>query len=141
MALIKPLTYMRTQLDSLGYSEWSDGFNFENIPSSIIDGAYHLEVGIISSQSANQRAHQFSFPVVLRVFLKGFSDPKSAIDDALLRGDNILGAVLSEANRLTQAEDIKDVVPNSITVQELSASNDNSVILQMEFVFNIYQCF
>lgn len=141
MALIRPLPYMRTRLNALGYSEWRDAFNAENIPASIIDGAYHLQMGTVTGGPANQLRHQFDFPVVLRVFFKGYNDPTGAVDDVLLRGDTILESVLDKANRLTQAEDIKDVYCTSVQALALAGSNDNSIILQMEFVFNIYECF
>lgn len=141
MALTKPLNYIRTQMNLLSYNEWEDSFNVENIPSSILDEAYHVEVGLITSQAANHHAHQFTFPVILRVFLKGYLNPKAAVDDALARGDDILESLLLPANRLGQAQDIKDVIPSSIQVLPLSATNDNAVILQMEMNFNLYDYF
>lgn len=126
---------------SLGYTEWTDGFNTENIPASIINESYHIETGTIIGGPANQRAHQFQFPVIMKVFLRGYNDPASAIDDALLRGDDILASVLAPTNRIAQAEDIKDISPGTISIEPLDATNDNSVVLTIEFNFNIYDCF
>lgn len=144
MSLAEIRPYMRDILDGLGYDEWTDGFNFENIPSTIFNESYHLEVGVISAGVANQRAYRFTAPVLLRVFLKGFRSPSEAIDDALLRGDTILSGVLAESERLGVPADnrsIKNVFPGPIQTLPFDASNDNAIILQMEFNFDLIECY
>ena len=140
MALVDVRPYMRSIMDGLDYSEWKDGFNSENIPSTIIDGSYHLATGTITGSTANQQIRTFDYTLVTRVFFKGFRDPAGAIDDALGAADTILASALADASRLSQAN-IKDIIPNTIQVLPLEASNDNSVILEMDFSFNIYECY
>ena len=141
MSFTAPRPYMRDLMDTLNYREWTDGFNFENIPSTIFDESYHLETGLVSGLPANQVVHQFDFPLTLRVFLKGFRDPASAIDDALLRADEINASVLSPSNRLSETTGIKDVVPGTVQVLPYDTTNDNAVILEMVFNFNLIECY
>jgi hypothetical protein len=70
--------FFRTRLDGLGYTEWTDGFNIENIPSTVLDMSYHLAVGDIRSGPANQLLHVFDYPLTVSIFLKGFRDPAEA---------------------------------------------------------------
>lgn len=143
MAITLPRTYMRTVLAGLSgdFVEWSDGFNFQNIPQTIIDRAYFIETGFVTSGPANQLAHEFNYPLTLRVFFEGTRDPQAKIDEALQEGDNILSVVLDPTQRLGQAEDIKDVYLTNLTVNPLDETNDNAVILQMSFNFTIIDCF
>jgi hypothetical protein len=125
--------WFRTRIDGIGYREWTDGFNFENIPGSILDRSYHLEVGTITTGAANQLHYTFSYPVTLRVFLKGYRNPSLAIDDALNQANVIYQDLLLPANRL-QIDGLKDVRPVSVTPRSLKLTNDNAVILEMGFV-------
>jgi hypothetical protein len=135
MSLTDVRTYFRTRMDSLNYEEWPDGFNFQNIPQTIINGAYHLETGEISSGPANQMVHRFLYPVLVRVFLRGYADPASAIDDAISQSETILADVLKASNRLSDI--IQDVVPNTVSIVPLDPSNDNDLILEMDFTANV----
>ena len=60
-------------MDGLGYEEWQDGFNFNNIPETILDQAYHVGPAEISGGVANQLDHKFDYDLTLRVFKKGFN--------------------------------------------------------------------
>jgi hypothetical protein len=135
MSLSQVRSLFRTRLDGLGYREWPDGFNFENIPDTILDRSYHIETGLISGTSANQTVHNFSYSISLRVFLKGYRDPAAAIDDAVSQAETILADILSPSVRLSTT--IKDIVPDTITVEPFDISNDNDVILKMDFTADI----
>jgi len=131
MSLVSVRPYFRARLDSLNYVEWTDGFNIENIPQTILNNSYHLAIETIDSGPANQLHHEFTFPVTLRVFLRGYRDPAAAIDDAISQAETILAEVLSPSNRL--GTEIKDVTPESIDVRALADSNDNDIVLEMVF--------
>lgn len=133
---VKP--YFRAKLDALDYTEWSDGFNFENIPEALLDRAYHLEIGTITSGPANQTTHVFSYPLTVRVFLKGFKDPAANIDDAVGQAETILSSILDVTDRLGAT--IKDVINDSIDIVPLAGSNDNHLILEMNFTA-VINCF
>lgn len=122
--------FLRTRLDALGYREWEDGFNRSNIPSTIIDKSYHIQVGTIGTGPSNQVHHIFRYPVRLFVLLKGFRSPSQAIDQGLTEAQNILDDILSVDVRL-QSNGLKDVRPVSIDVLPLSESNDNTIIVDI----------
>lgn len=131
MSLTNVKPYFRTRLDTLNYVEWPDGFNFENIPSNLLDRAYHLTIGSITSGPADNKRHIFTMPIVARIFLKGFVDPAAKIDDAVSQAETILASLLSIDDRL--GTDIKDIVPDAIDIVPLDGSNDNHLILEMNF--------
>jgi len=131
MSLLDVRTYFRAQMDTTGYEEWRDGFNTENIPSTLLDRSYHIESGVITATTSNHQVHEFNCPVTVRVYLKGFLDPVTAIDDAYVVAETILGVLLLPADRLGTC--VKDVVPINITVSPLTQQNDNSVIVQLDF--------
>lgn len=135
MSMTEVRTYFRARLNALNYREHPDGFNFENIPQTILDRSYHLEIGLITGSTANQETHNFSYPLTIRIFLKGFRDPAAKIDDAIGQAEVILADVLKPSNRLGVT--IKDVVPDTVQVIPLDGTNDNDMILQMDFTTNL----
>lgn len=139
MALTDVRPYFRTHLNALSLKEHPDGFNVENIASTILDNSYHLEIGTIATSASNQRDHIFAMPIKVRVFLKGYRDPANEIDAAIALSENIMAEVLKPSNRY--GTDIKDIIPVSIVPTPLDESNDNSVILEMDFTANVILCF
>ncbi len=131
MSLSAVRQYFRDRMDSLDYEEWEDGFNTENIPQTISEGTYHIETGIITADRANQLTHRFTYPVTIRLFLQGFNDPAATIDRAILASEEILATVLSPVNRLGAS--INDIFPGTISVVPRDETNDNDIILEMEF--------
>jgi hypothetical protein len=129
VTLVLPL--FRTRMDDLGYREWTDGFNVENIPSTIIDKSYHLEVNDGSGGVINQHVQNISMPITLRVFRNGFRDPASMRDEMLGDMEAIVCDILLPAVRLSSG--IKNIVFDSFSLLPLDVSNDNSVILEMNF--------
>ena len=136
MSLSSVRDLFRTRLDGLGYREHKDGFNFENIPQTLLDESYHLEIATITGSTTNQLTTFFEYPLNVRIFLKGFRDPASAIDDAITRAEEILADILSPSVRY--GDDVKDIVPNTIEVNPLAITNDNDVILEMTFTSRIF---
>lgn len=141
MALTDVRAYFRTRMNALSYKEWDDGFNVQNIPSTILNGSYHIETGSISGRPSPHIGHEFEYPVTVRLFLKGYRTPASAIDNSITAGQNILSGVLATANRLGNGSTIMDIVPVSIEPIRLDGTNDNSVILELQFVARVMMNF
>jgi hypothetical protein len=118
-------------MDGLGYKEWDDLFNIDNIPSTIIDGAYHVEVGSGSGAVINQHVLNTEFPIVLRLFRKGFRDPAEMRDEMLGELQTIICDILLPAVRLSSG--VKNIIFDGWDFLPLSESNDNSIILEMRF--------
>ncbi len=129
--------FFRTQLNALNYREWTDAFVVENIPSTILDGSYHLDVGhiqITRPMGGNGTAYEISFPVTIKVFSKGYRHAAAAIDGALDDAQAILAALLDPSVRLSQTMvGLKDIRPSSIDTKPLQVSNEHCVILVMGF--------
>lgn len=131
--------YFRARLNALGFREWKDGFNFENIPSTILDKSFHIEVPSGARLNAfDMTSNDITQDVVVRVFFKGFRNPADAIDTAMLRYEQILESVLASENRI--GVDIKNVYFSSMQILPLSDSNDNAVILEISFSCLIIIC-
>ena len=66
--------------------EWRDALVFDdanNIPSTLLDSRYHIEIGSWTSTPAQDLSVQDQFSVRLTIFKKGFTDPTSALDNLL----------------------------------------------------------
>lgn len=123
--------FLRGRLDTLGFREWEDGFNRSNIPATVIDKSYHIQVGKISSRPSNQLHHVFNYPVKINLHLKGFRNPSAAIDQGLAEAQRIMDDLLDTTQRL-QTNGLKDIRPVSVEVNPISESNDNAVVVEVE---------
>jgi hypothetical protein len=124
--------YFRTHMNALEYREWKDALNFENIPSTLLDRSYHIETISGSRAGAYDQAKQDMLQDCrIRVFLKGFRTPADAVDDAMVRYDAILARVLDPTRRL--GTELKNIYLQSMAISPLNATNDNSVILELNF--------
>jgi hypothetical protein len=113
--------------------EWEDGFNIDNIPSSILDKSWHIQFNPFSYNTGG--AHtclSFNCPVTLNVFFKGYRNPKEAIDTALIFADAIIKECTKPVQRLNQPK-IKNVLPSLVSVRELDTTNDNAAVLELQF--------
>jgi len=124
--------YFRTQLDALSFKEWKDGFNVDNIPSTILSGSYHLSPISGSRRDAyDPNSQDVEAQVTIRIARKGFKDPASAIDQCCTDLDAILARCLAPTRRL--GAEIKNVYYDGHTIEQLTASNDNVSVLEITF--------
>jgi len=131
MSLTDVRSYFRTRMDGLGYNEWTDGFEFEEIPETVLDRTYHITTGALSLNTASHTVNDINYPVELRLYLKGFANPASAIDDSILEGQRIICDVTKVTN--ANGIDVKDVTFVSMEPTPKGVSNDNIVLLVMSF--------
>ncbi len=134
---VKP--YARARMSALSYTEWSDGFEYTNIPKTLYESNYHLQLGQAGGVSNNQDNLSVLVPLTVRLPLNGANDPKTKIDEAVSRGDAILAEFIAPLNRLTQ-DTIKDVRFRSMSVEPWGNANDNSLLLTVEFEFFVIIC-
>lgn len=135
-------SYFRTRMNALGYSEWKDALNVDNIPDTLLSRRgrmYHIETPSSSRADAyDPQSQDVDQDVVLRVFLKGYRYPADAVDAAMSVKDTILEDVLSNENRLGAS--LKNIFFNSDQLIALNDQNDNSLILEMSFSCRIILC-
>lgn len=133
MSLKQCLPYFRARCKAIGLKEWSDGFNFDNIPASIFDKAFHVQYGTMTGIKQNQQDQEINFPVTVRIFTKGYRDPANGIDSAVELTENLLIECLKPTNRLVQNSGIKNIVFETANYEPIDASNDNAVIATINF--------
>jgi hypothetical protein len=122
--------FFRAQLVALGYKEWRDGFNFENIPANVLNGSFHIATPSGGRRGDySQALQEIEQDVEVRIFFKGFRDPASAIDLAMDRYQTLLETVLSRGRGCS----IKNIYLNTMQILPLNQTNDNSVILEVTF--------
>lgn len=119
-------------MKALGFHEWTDAFNIENIPSTKIDRAYHLETISGSGVKQNQQDVELTTEVSVRFFRKGFRTPADAIDQSLTHLDQVIKDILSPQVRLTQVG-IKNITLSGFSLSPLDESNDNTILASVEF--------
>ena len=137
-------SYFRSKLTTVDSDlhEWTDGFNIENIPETIIDKAWHLTFESTAPQSINQNCFYIEYPVILNVFLLSGIDVASGIDSANVLGQSIYQEILKHTSRLnitgTSAAKIINIIPGPMSINQFSPDNDNTIRLQINFTFQIY---
>ncbi len=130
MEAIRP--YFKTHLNALGFKEWKDAFNVSNIPSTLVQGSYHvLSPGGQRRAAYNQQDQGIIQNTQVRVFYKGYRSPADAVDAAMLGYNTILTRVLAPENRLGVV--VKNVFFDSMNIQPIDATNDNAAILEINF--------
>lgn len=136
--LVRP--YFRARLNALGYKEWSDGFNFDNIPENIIDKSYHLDANQITNTQLNHNDLEVSHTVVTRVWFKGFKTVKEALDRTMERIDDIMVEVLKPTNRVTGTGGLRNVTLDNVVIEPLADSNDNTIRVSLTWDVRVYVC-
>lgn len=125
--------YFRDRIRTVGgLTEWTTGLNTDNIPSTILQGAFHIEISGFNQIKQNQDCLDASGEVTIKLFAKGAKDPLKAVDWTIAKGQAVLEEVLKATNRLTQPS-IKNVMLKSFTPAPYSPSDDNDVELRMVF--------
>jgi hypothetical protein len=135
MSLSDIRPYFRTHFTAEGFTEWKDGFGADNIPENIIDKAFHIDgTSTIGGISNNQADMDTGTAQLVRFFIKGFRNPADAIDKAYLKVENILKRTQKSSNRLTT---LLDVVFEGASILPLADSNDNAVLVEMNFTARV----
>lgn len=126
------LTYARARLSALGYTEWEDAFNFENLPKGRIDRAFHVQLGAPTGGNVGQDNQEIEVPFTVRVFVSPAKNTKSNYSTAVSKTDTIIADLLKSTNRLGQAG-LKNISFNTATLEPIADSNDNGVIVELTF--------
>lgn len=132
MSLANVRPYFKARALEQGWKEWKDAFNIGNIPATLIDGSFHVEMGDLSQLKFNQYDLETEFPVTVRYFKKGFKDPQGALDLSIASTENYIRASLKATNRLTGVG-IKNVRLVTARWVRYDTSNDNLIMAEMQF--------
>lgn len=123
LADIRP--FLREVVTDLGFTEWPDGFNFENIPENISEKAYHILTPSGDGGPISMHDQQVSVVNQIRIFRKGFRDPGEAIDTIMSDLDNVICDLFHPEHRFNGH---LNITLDGFEINPLSDSNDNSVV-------------
>lgn len=129
--------YARARLNALGYKEWRDGFNFENIPRTLLDKSYCVELGVAVGLKDTQDSLDIDAPFTVRIFMKPRRESKGLIDEAIERADEIIFDLMAAVNRVTGTGGLKNIRFDTMTIEPLKDSNDNGVIAKITFAAHV----
>ena len=124
-------SYFNDRCEEQGLSEWEDAFNTDDIPSTVIDGSFHVQFKDFDGDGQNHRDQETTVNVEVQFFLKGFAKPRDAVDAVIIKAEAIVKSSIIETNRLTQ--DFKNVIFRSMSIEPFSDSNDNIARARMQF--------
>lgn len=139
MSLTALRPYFRGRLASLGFTEWPEPFDFQNIPSNIIDRSFNLELGSVAGIVRQNLHHEFDAQVTIRAFFKGFREPANALDEAIARAELILKDCCKVENWGPTA--LKGITVQSVDFLPLDNDlNDNVVFCSIVFAVGVNVC-
>lgn len=141
MSLTAPIQYAVKELTKLGYTEWEEPFDPENIPSSLMDKAFHVSMDPFNGFVKENVSQAIDVPVTVRCFFKGFRTPKDARDEAIAQCDEIIADMINATNFRSFSIPITGVQFDSGRIDPFeNDQNDNVVVAVLTFVFRIYIC-
>lgn len=133
-------SYFRTQMTALGFTEWKDGFNVDNIPSTLVNKSFHLSAPTGSrSDVYDQTSQDVECEIIVRTARKGFKDPAAAIDQCVTDLDDIMHRCLDASRRLS-VSGVKNIYYSGHVIEPIADSNDNVAVLEITFTCLIVIC-
>jgi hypothetical protein len=132
MSVTSVLDYFKTGYETIGFVEWTDPFNIENIPSTVLEKAFHVELGTGVPKTHTQTLLEVLLPVTVKSFRKGYRNAASALRACSADVDTVMNELMKAENRFTQST-IKNVLLSRFSFDRLGTTNDNIAILSMEF--------
>lgn len=131
MSVTSVKSYFRARCIASGLTEHTDGFNEANVAFTVIDKAFHILLGTFSGRKLNQNDQEIDCPVTVSFWINGYNDPADGIDRAVQLAETLIKETLKNSNRLGQS--IKNVVFNTMSLEPLDGSTDNTVKVTISF--------
>jgi hypothetical protein len=131
--------YFTEKLAATGCVEWLDAFAFDNIPSTLLDRSFHQFTGPVTGVQTNNNDVEVEVTVTINVFFKGFNDPRLAIEESLIKAEDIVVACVkfSEQN----GTELKGVYFQSLNLSPMQDDvQDNIVRAEMIFTCRVFIC-
>jgi hypothetical protein len=123
--------YVRKRAKALQWQEHTDGFNADNIPSTKVDRAFFIAEPRVSVNKVNVNNTTFFVAQELQLYLKGFRDPKTKMDLALVEAERVANDLVDPRNALTQVE-VKQCFIDGLDLAPLDNSNDNVIVARIQ---------
>ncbi len=133
MSLTKVVPYFRTVMTTLGHKEWKDALDDTNIPSTILNRAFHIMPTEASSLKQNQDAIEIEQAVAVKLYVKGFSNTAAGRDLAMQYQEDVIRSALTDSTRAQLYPGLKNVKFSGSNLTELSANNNDVIRVTMNF--------
>lgn len=137
LATVRPYFELAMKAVDKKFKQHEDAFNIDNIPSSLLDCAWHLGIPNGSMVSFNQSCLSYNLPVTLNVWVKGYRTTLEAVDSGLKKAEAIIKECCRHSKRLNQTF-IKNVLPTGFTVSALSGTDDNIARIELTFTILVH---
>lgn len=142
MSYSKIRAYFKQRIEAVSpdRSEWTDALSIDdaqNIPTTLVEQRYHIEVGTISSTTQLDQTVTDSASVLVTIWEQGYNTPQDNKDELLDESELIRTSAVNplnvEAFNVANSVYIQRIDGVSITPSEIDASNDNIVQVQIEY--------
>jgi len=122
-------TYIKDRISEVDPSlkEWTDVFNMENIPETIIDNAYHIKIGSMDIRRDDGVLNS-EVDIEINLFKKGYRSPQDAHDE-LFDSSVLINLCLSDISKYNSTY-VRDYNPEIIEPFFFS-TNDNLIIIKV----------
>lgn len=131
---LRPYFQGRIAVADSDLQEWTDAFSEENIPSSSLNKAYHINYGDFSLEPEPENgAFVYDGLVTINFYFKGYDDLQAAIDTAWRKAETIIKECCKHSQRLVQSN-IKNILAQAVGVSPMGTTNDD--IIRLAIVFN-----
>jgi hypothetical protein len=137
MSLSAFIPYVRAQLQTLGYVEHFDEFDDQNIAATILDKTFMLTPGRLSSGSSRGVDFEWTYPLTIELFFRGYAQPSNAIDGAFLEVEKILDLVF-EIEKRNSVIGLRDVYPTGLSFEPFSGDNDSIIKCKIDLTAKIH---
>lgn len=130
--------YFQDIFKANGFKEWEDAFNKDNIPSNILNKSYFMSYGINTVE--NSVPLEDNINIEIECFFKGYRNPKEALDNAMELCNSVRLSILNRESIASFLEvNILAIDSVSQIPEPLNSSNDNSILITLEFNLRFLQ--
>lgn len=130
--------YFKSKLEALGLQEHEEGFDSENIASTLIDGSFWQNTRLITGDGLTNQSQEVRIDHEVSVYFKGFRSPRDAQKLALQKAQAIVKACVDHK---AQLDPFKGVYLVDLSLEPLNDSlNDNIVKVTIAFEIRMFLC-
>jgi hypothetical protein len=127
MTLLSLKSYITNRLTDAGFTEWVDPFGDDNIPSSIIDMAFHQRPPVANLTGAAHGTASYLAEVQVKLYFKGYNNPDEAVKSAITKTELAISSLSNQGNYDPQG--LAEVTVPAFSIDPyVDEVNDNIVV-------------
>lgn len=132
MSLLAVRPMFRSIMKDLGFKEWRNSLDADNIPKTLTENVYHLRSDNFSGIKQNQNDLEMNCAYTLTFAKKGMREEIAAQESGEETLQSLIQETLKPANRLNTVG-VKNIVFNQANPEPLATSNDNITLFRVSF--------